>query len=303
MEHHGVPSSANAEYNGQHAAIRLVVNADDYGYFRCVNAGIHAGIEAGVIKAAGLLTTAPAFQDLSCLLHGVPEIDYGVHLCLSSGQPLTDVMKQQLRRWNGYFPSKWRMIAAILKKEISLAIIKNEWIAQIERAISVSQAIWFLNTHEHLQVIPPLRDVLLELTDRYSVALVRDLDPELRFALSPTAWSKSLAISALRRITRHTDTDGSISCIGFGRSGQLDATYLRRRFATLLPGRNYELMCHPGYMDIDEIQDRRLIAYHRWEHELEFLLSPEFQTLCREFNIVLSRFRDLPVATKTISRS
>jgi hypothetical protein len=52
-------------------------------------------------------------------------------------------------------------------------------------------------------------------------------------------------------------------------------------------------MCHPGRFDPEEIQDRRLIDYHRWEEELRTLTDPSFHRFCTERGIKLIGFRHL----------
>jgi hypothetical protein len=59
----------------------------------------------------------------------------------------------------------------------------------------------------------------------------------------------------------------------------------------------YELMCHPGHFDPNEIQDPSLPAYHAWEQELCVLRSSEFRELCESCCISLIGFRDLPTSS------
>ena len=84
-----------------------------------------------------------------------------------------------------------------------------------------------------------------------------------------------------------------IRLIGLSQSGRVNYSYLRKMFATLQPGNNYELMCHPGHFDPAEIMDKRLTNYHNWETEFNLLTSNQMRDLCTEFDIEVVRYRDI----------
>jgi predicted glycoside hydrolase/deacetylase ChbG (UPF0249 family) len=82
-------------------------------------------------------------------------------------------------------------------------------------------------------------------------------------------------------------------------SGNLSLDYFRSLFPTLRAGRVYELMCHPGHLDPQEITAPELLAYHCWESELALLQSEEFMGLCRTYQVELVRYRDLNTTRTT----
>jgi hypothetical protein len=81
--------------------------------------------------------------------------------------------------------------------------------------------------------------------------------------------------------------------LGIGQSGRIDLPYLRQIFAALQPGKVYELMCHPGYYRAGEVADPTLLAYHRWEQELNALSGQPIRDLLRELHVEPIRYRDL----------
>jgi predicted glycoside hydrolase/deacetylase ChbG (UPF0249 family) len=83
--------------------------------------------------------------------------------------------------------------------------------------------------------------------------------------------------------------------LGLSQSGKLNFDYLEKIFARLEPGKTYELMCHPGFFDADQISDSRLIYYHDWESELALLQSQKLQDLYEKFGIRLSYYHDLTI--------
>ena len=76
-------------------------------------------------------------------------------------------------------------------------------------------------------------------------------------------------------------------------SGRLDPAYFEQTIPRLQPGEVYELMCHPGYRDPEEVGDPALLAFHGWDEERELLTGPGLRTLCAARGVRLVRFRDL----------
>ena len=69
-------------------ARRLIVNADDFGFNRDVNAGIVEAHERGILTATTLMANGAAFEDAVRLAREHPELDVGCHLVLVQGESL-----------------------------------------------------------------------------------------------------------------------------------------------------------------------------------------------------------------------
>jgi len=108
----------------------------------------------------------------------------------------------------------------------------------------------------------------------------------------PHGVMRNLILSAMS--VANAPRQDSPRLLGSGVSGKLTETYLRRRLRHLRTGQVYELMCHPGHYDPDEIKEQRLIAYHDWESELRLLTSSSFHDMCADQGIRLIGYRDLP---------
>ena len=68
----------------------------------------------------------------------------------------------------------------------------------------------------------------------------------------------------------------------------------------LAAGEVYELMCHPGEFDAQEVTDTRLRRYHDWEGELSTLTSPAARELLQRHGIRLVGYRHLSVKDKRL---
>ncbi len=270
------------------ATIDLIINADDYGYYPCVSKGILEAAKAGALTATGILANSSDLATQLQWLKGFESLDVGVHLNLTCRQPLTKGMAEKLEHCKGQFPNAYAMSGLLLTGRISLADVKAEWRAQIETC--QSQKLRFLNSHEHIHMLPVLFPLVLELAQDYGIEHVR---------LTQAEWLAPFGVSALIRNslmqTMHVINQRHLKIktplfLGLSRSGKLDYDYLTTIFPKLKSGQCYELMCHPGHFDPAEISDARLLAYHDWEAELALLQSPEVNDLYEQFGIRLSPY-------------
>ena len=76
-------------------------------------------------------------------------------------------------------------------------------------------------------------------------------------------------------------------------SGKLDVPYFERNIPQLCAGRVYELMCHPGQFDAQEVSDPRLRRYHDWEGELSTLTSSAVRELLQRHRVRLIGYRNV----------
>jgi len=271
----------------------LIVNADDYGYFDAVSRGILDAHARGIVTATGILATGESFDTQVSRLSDYPDLDVGVHLNLTYGVPLTGRMRAALKRYGGMFPNKFAMVRAILGGGVSLTAVESEWRAQIERCLSKGLALRFVNSHEHIHMLPPLYRLVLALAREYGIAHVRFSMPERMRVWSVGALLRGGLMAGLGLINRDARTMPAMAFLGLAESGRLGHEYLQWLFPSLRPGRVYELMCHPGYGAHAETKDPRLLSYHDWEGEHALMTHPDTRELLSQNGIRLVGYRQL----------
>lgn len=271
----------------------LIVNADDYGYFRCVSEGILRAASQGIVTATGVLATVPDLAEQCVRLRELDTLDVGVHLNLTQGSPLTSALRTELRWASGRFAGKYALAASVLAGTISVKVIRQEWRAQIERALGYGLVVRFLNSHEHVHMLPPLLSVVTELSEHYAIPHVRFTVPHAGGASSMGVRFRGVIMGALSMIGRRRISVPSAVFLGLEASGRLDTCYLAQVIPRLEPGRVYELMCHPGTLDPGEVRDGRLLRYHDWEGELRTLVSPAVRELLKVHGVKLIGYRNL----------
>jgi predicted glycoside hydrolase/deacetylase ChbG (UPF0249 family) len=271
----------------------LIVNADDYGYYDCVSRGILQSARHGIVTATGILATGTRFDDHIAWLNDHADLDLGLHLNLTDREPLTQAMRNRLARWQGRFPRKFVVAMAVMSGALPVADVKLEWRAQIERCLDKGLAIRFLNSHEHIHMLPPLFRLAGELSREYGVADVRLSTSEWFRNWKPGALIRDTLMKGLAGINHNRLDHPAPAFLGMAESGRLSLAALRNLIPRLQPGGVYELMCHPGFRSEAEIDNPQLLRYHDWEGELAALTSAEARALLDRHGVRLIGYRDL----------
>lgn len=275
-------------------SVALIINADDFGFFSAVSKGIVKCAQTGAISATGIMANGPQFDTIKNWLPDLAHIDIGVHLNLTYGAPLSKNCLHHRAFPDGRFLTKIATSALVLRKTLSASDVKAEWRCQIDRCLDAGMKLQFLNSHEHIHILPPLTRVIQELAEEYGIAHIRYPRPEWPLQnLSAQNFLRNFMIQTAIGLNRSFPAAPAVQVLGIDASGRLSYEYLNARLTTLVPGKVYELMCHPGYFDPDEIKDNTLIAFHAWQQELAVLTCPEFKALMRKYHLRLSRFSAL----------
>ena len=273
----------------------LVVNADDYGCFACVSRGILDAATRGIVTATGVFANMPHFDERIAWLSQCATLDLGVHLNLTDGAPLSDRMRKALARWSGRFPRKLAMAGSILSGAVGIDAVEDEWRAQVERCRNAGLALRFLNSHEHFHMLPGLFPVVKKLAEDYDIAHIRFPSAGFGGSRSMASLFRSAVIKVLGTVSRRHAAAPAAEFLGMEASGRLTMEYLENAMRGLRAGGVYELMCHPGRLDPEEIGDSRLTDYHDWEGELRTLTSPAVRELLDHRGIRVIGFRHLQV--------
>lgn len=267
---------------------KLVVNADDFGYTRDVNAGIIRAHTHGILTATTLMANGQAFDDAVALAKQHPSLDVGCHLVLVGGRSLLLGAKD--------LPNS----VSSLLSELAFGRINvyAELRAQIERIRAAGITPTHLDTHKHTHLTFPVLRAVARLSEEFGIRWVRR---PFDFPLSggkPTPWSKkavSNGLQLLRRyfhavLSRHgcrtTDHFAGFQLTGYLRSDELVS------LLAVLPEGITEFMCHPGYCT-DELRAARTRLKESREAELEALTAPVVRECLQRYGIDLTGYRQL----------
>ena len=109
--------------------MKLIINADDFGYSPGINRGILWGFQRGVITDTSLLINQPFTAEAVQISKECPGIHVGLHINLTRGVPVSNPRDvNSLLDKNGYFKKDGHF----LPDAIDDAHVEKEVLAQLE---------------------------------------------------------------------------------------------------------------------------------------------------------------------------
>jgi predicted glycoside hydrolase/deacetylase ChbG (UPF0249 family) len=261
---------------------RLIVNADDFGFTRDVNAGIVEAHRGGILTATTLMANGDAFEDAVRLARETPSLDVGCHLVLVQGRSVLDPSRELPQDLTG-------LIRALMGRELP---VYEEARAQVRKIVAAGIHPSHIDSHKHTHLLPPVLDAVARVAREFGIPWVRrpfdfGIGGEVRLMKRALALGMRLAAPRFGSVLKGLRSTDHFT--GFQLTGSLDG---RRLVETLdrLPEGLTEFMCHPGRLGTElEAAPTRLKASR--PVELAALLSPEARRAMEQRGIELTNYR------------
>lgn len=289
---------------------QLIVNADDFGLTEGVNAGIIDAHTHGIVTSTTIMANGAAFDSAVSSSRGAPELGIGVHLNLTSGEPVAPARKipSLLDRNGRLHRSPGRLQWALGARKINPPEIEIELRSQIAKVMGAGIRPTHLDGHKHVHLLPVVSQIVIRLAREFSIPCIRcprEIFPNLltllRGANPRTAVLKQYLVAF------------AVSDFAFGfaeelaKAGLLFPThfyglsqtgFLHER-AVLdilggLPEGVIELMCHPGYLDGDLVDSGTRLLEQR-EVEIRAMTAPRVMRLVVDRGIELISYEQLGI--------
>jgi len=271
----------------------VVLCADDYGLSDGVSRGIVELAGMGRLSATGAMTNMPGWRRAAPELKPLEgRIAIGLHLNLTTGSPLGAMAKLAP---NGWFPALRELLGEAFKGRLDRTEIVGEIARQLDAfEEAYGQAPSFVDGHQHVHVLPGVREALLQvLRERGYAGRVWLRDPADRtvsILRRPIGRGKALIVKSFARgFARDAHAAGFATNRGFSGFAPFDLSIPADRiFETAFShmGPRPLVMCHPGYGD-DELRGLDPAVESR-EAELAYLKSDAFGALLAERGIRLA---------------
>ncbi len=204
--------------------IKLIVNADDFGYSRGVNYGIIDAHKYGIVNSTTMMMNMPGVNHAVELAKEHPTLKVGIHLVLTCGKPLRlDV--PTLMDEQGNFK---KLNDFIKDKNLSLMELEREWTRQIERFLDFGLTATHFDSHHHVHSIPEFLPVIQRLSRKYNL-------PVRRISEQPIE-----GVPTFTDCFFHDFYGSGVSQDYFIELSQRD-----------VDNQTVEVMCHPGYLDFE----------------------------------------------------
>jgi predicted glycoside hydrolase/deacetylase ChbG (UPF0249 family) len=252
--------------------MRLIVNADDFGYSESVSAGILRAHRDGIVTATTLMTNAPDTRGAAKLARATPSLDVGVHLVVTFDRPLADVERvPTLVDRDGRFFRPIELLARDIDRKEALIEYRAQYLKAREL---LGREPTHLDSHHWVHDHPALEWAIGELA-RETGAAARVHSDEQRDRLRARGV----------RTPDHFVRD-------FQHEGKVDVDTLLALLGRLAAqGGITELMCHPG--EPDEALAKRSGYARERATELATLTDPRVRAKVKDHGISLTTFADI----------
>lgn len=252
--------------------MKLIVNADDFGYTERVSAGVLRAHRDGIVTATTFMTNALHTDGAAELARATPSLDVGVHLVASYGRPLADVARvRSLVDADGKFFRPKQLLTRDIDREEAL----TEYRAQYAKARELlGHDPTHVDTHHWVHDHPALEWAIGELA-RETGATARIHSDEQRDRL------RARGVRTPDHFAREFQYEGKV--------GVEQLLHLLERLAER--DDITELMCHPGEAD-EDLAKRSGYARER-PTELATLTDPRVRAAVKDLGITLATYADL----------
>lgn len=281
---------------------RWIWSADDFGYSGPVNEGIALGHRQGRVSGASLLAGGDAFHGAVKLARELPGLDLGVHLAAVEVRAVLPPERLPgLVSPEGLLPRHHAsFLMAYLAGPIRPSMVEAEWEAQIARVVDAGLKPIYLDSHQHLHVLPGLFEATLRLMRRFGIRAVRTPGDVVPGRPGPVRGTMLAGLFALGRRARALARGAGLvtpdGTLGIGDAGKLDAPRLKSylKALALRPPGTWELVSHPG---MGEPHGSPASAWgYRWADELAAARDESLGEAIQKAGVEVTGYRDLLAA-------
>ena len=251
--------------------MKLIVNADDFGYDSGINHGILHASQKGIVTSTTLMVNQPYTEQAAELAAQYPQLGVGLHVNLTRGEPISPAKEiPSLLNEAGVF---WEP-DGFYQQKVDKYEVEKEIAAQLEKSLGLGICPTHMDAHHHLQYHPVVLEVLVELAKKHRLPL-RHVDEK--------------TCSHFRREGIPTP-DFFVSSFFGEEATQENLAGILTELNTKSPGSTVEIMCHPGFLNGFKTESSYIDPRQR---ELEILCSEEIKEIIRSLNIQLINFREI----------
>lgn len=257
----------------------LKIITDDLGLHQSVNEGIIYLLRGGYISGASLMANGEAFNDAvrQCLEIQLPNI--GVHLVLVEEKSLLneEQIPTLLNNKGSFYKNHLiffiRYVLGLIKKDE----IRKEIEAQIQKIFGAGIKPKFINSHQHLHLLPGIMDIVIALAKEYGIDYIRIVNESFGIKGSLFRKGQLLFLRLLSGFAKREIIKNHLKFndffVGFINAGNLGVGDIDTavKLASRHPNKMIELGCHPGFENESIGVKYKHWGDYNWQKELKVL--------------------------------
>jgi hopanoid biosynthesis associated protein HpnK len=269
------------------AVRRLIVNADDFGRSRSVNAAVIRAHREGILTTASLMVNELAADEAVALARRNPQLGVGLHLTLVCGSStlsaakIPDLVNAQKQFSDNPVATGFRYFASARCR----AQLREEIAAQFAKFRATGLRLDHVNGHLNIHLHPTVLNIIFDNIGEAALRLT--YDPFLLNArLAGGHWGYRCSHALIYRLLstrarpmlaqRKIPHTGAV--FGLLQNGCVDANFIRQ-LLPCLPVGDSELYSHP--------------SLDHFTHEFDALINPTIRELAQQLGLQLIRYQDL----------
>ncbi len=263
---------------------RLIINADDYGICREVNAAVEQLATASLLGGVSVLANGEWWAQAVEFLRLHPELSAGIHLNAVEGSPITASHEvKAIIGEQGSFVGLGALLKRWMLHPVSVSrAIETEWRAQIERILQSNVRLTHADSHQHLHAFPPAYRCAVRLCHEYRIpALRQPCENGVKPMRQMSSFALRRSLSIARAITPRTALRHNDCFLGFRRAGAYGIAEMIADLQVASDGL-IEVALHPS------IEDG--VPYHnfRGNRERRALLDPSLFNQIKRLGIEIT---------------
>ncbi len=277
---------------------KIIVNADDFGRHELINRAVERAFNFGCLKSATLMAGGIAFIDAVDVAKKNSGLGVGIHFTLANGNPVLPPEEiPSLVTADGIFHGDYvKFLKRYLSGKISLAEVRSELAAQLEKILNAGLTLTHFDSHQHLHHVPGIIEIVLSLAKAAGIRCMRVADTKL-FDGELDSLGKlfgRLGLGSLAKFAAYMAHKKNFATpehfAGIVAGESVDEKFLLKLIENMREGTT-EVMLHPG------TDNKILRDFCSWEHdfeaELNAVTSEKILNALAEKNISATNFSDL----------
>ena len=277
---------------------KIIVNADDFGRHELINRAVERAFTAGCLKSTTLMAGGTAFADAVSRAKKFSGLGVGIHFTLANGNPVLPPKEiPSLVTEEGIFHGDYvKFLKRYLSGKISLAEVRSELAAQLEKILNAGLTLTHFDSHQHLHHVPGVIEITLDLAAAAGIKSMRVANTKL-FDGELDSLGKlfgRLGLGSLAKFAAHMAHKKNFATpehfAGIVAGESVSEKFLLKLIENFQEGTT-EVMLHPG------TDNKSLRAFCEWEHdfeeELAAVTSPKILDALAEKNISAVNFSEV----------
>ena len=252
--------------------MKLIFNADDFGYSKGVNLGIVETFRRGLVRSTTIMACMPGFCDAVLLARKNSNLKIGIHLMLTTGKSILAGHKT-ITNASGNFFTQNEFLAKIQNKEIDLLEVEAEFEAQIQKVIAKRITPVHFDSHHHVHNLPGIIEIFLKLAKKY--------DTKVRIN------DRNLLIGEYGAI----QTTEAFYSGFYGEDATCDKLKDVLTSYIDVGVRSLEIMCHPAFIDYT-LHSTSIYTINR-AYEVDILTNKDIKNFVTKNKLQICSFEDI----------